>query len=464
MSGRFELGWQEWLALPDLGLHAIKAKVDTGARTSALHADGIEEFIDDDGRDMVRFTFRPDVGRPSLKRLCTAKIHDRREVTSSNGQTEQRIVIETNMVIGPRRKKIEITLTNREEMSFRMLLGRSAIDEDALVSPTGDFLQGELSFKLYSKKAEAAAKEALVLRLALLTREPNNYSSRRLVEAAEANGHEVDIINTSRCYLRVDRDSAEVHYDGRTLPQYDAIIPRIGASMTTYGMAVLRQFQSTGAWCLNDAEAIGASRDKLLAHQLLSRAEIGMPVTAFANSPKDTKDLVGLVGDAPVVLKLLSSTQGRGVVLAETKKAAESLVDAFRGLDANFLVQSFVKEAAGADVRCLVIGNRVVAAMKRQAADGEFRSNLHRGGAATEIKLTSEERKTAVRAARTLGLNMAGVDILQSNAGPMVLEVNSSPGLEGIETATGKDVAGIVVSHIERRVRRLSARQMRQRS
>lgn len=458
MSGRLELGWQEWLALPDLGLPAIKAKVDTGARTSALHAEDMERYTDEHGIDMVRFTIKPDIERPRLKRTCTAKVHDERDVTSSNGQTEQRLVIQTNMVIGARRKKIEITLTNREDMNYRMLLGRTAIDEDASVSPTASFLQGELSYALYSKNAEAAANEARALRLALLTREPGNYSSRRLVEAAEDNGHQVDIINTSRCYLRVDRDRSEVHYDGKTLPHYDAIIPRIGASMTTYGMAVLRQFQSTGAWCLNDAEAIGASRDKLLAHQLLSRAGIGMPVTAFANSPKDTKDLVGLVGTAPVVLKLLSSTQGRGVVLAETTKAAESLVDAFRGLDANFLVQSFVKEAAGADVRCLVIGNRVVAAMKRQAAAGEFRSNLHRGGAATEIKLSTEERKTAVKAARTLGLNMAGVDILQSNSGPMVLEVNSSPGLEGIETATGKDVAGIVMSHIERRVARLASR------
>ena len=256
----------------------------------------------------------------------------------------------------------------------------------------------------------------------------------------------------------MSHEEAEIHYDGEVLPQYDAIIPRIGASMTEYGMAVLRQFHSTGAWCLNQAEAIGASRDKLLAHQLLARAGIGMPVTAFAHSPKDTKDLVSLVGDPPVVLKLLSSTQGRGVVLAETRKAAESLVDAFRGLDANFLVQSFIKEAAGADVRCLVVGGKVVAAMKRQAAAGEFRSNLHRGGVAKPITLSKEERKTAVRAADVLGLNVAGVDILQSKSGPMVLEVNSSPGLEGIEAATSMDVADKIIAHLERQVARLYAR------
>jgi ribosomal protein S6--L-glutamate ligase len=461
MSIRLELGWEEWLALPDLGLPAIKAKIDTGARTSALHADQVDVFTNEDGVETVRFTLHPSPDLPRLKRTCEAPLVGRREITSSNGQVESRPVIATNIVIGAVRKKIEITLTNRETMSYRMLLGRSAIGENMQIMPTKSFTQGELSYSLYSKKAENADYENKALRIALLTREPGNYSSQHLISAAAERGHTVDIINTARCYLRVDQDAAEVHYDGKILPQYDAVIPRIGASMTTYGMAVLRQFQSTGAWCLNDADAIGASRDKLLAHQLLARAGIGMPVTAFANSPKDTKDLVSLVGEAPVVLKLLSSTQGRGVVLAETKKAAESLVDAFRGLDANFLVQGFVKEAAGADVRCFVIGSRVVAAMKRQAGEGEFRSNLHRGGVASAIKLTKVERQAAIRAARTLGLNVAGVDILQSNSGPKVLEVNSSPGLEGIEQATGLDIADMIIDQIEKRVSRLSPRRQK---
>lgn len=458
MSTRLELGWEEWLSLPDLGLAALYAKVDTGARTSALHADDVERFRDADGVEHVRFTIRPSPDRPRLKRVCEAPIIDDREVTSSNGQTETRPVIATDMVIGSVRKRIQITLTNRETMSYRMLLGRSAIGEDALIAPNRSFVQGELSYGLYSKESQKAAAEKQNLKIAILTREPNNYSSSRLMEAAIGAGHTIDAINTSRCYLRVERERAEVHYDGRVLPQYDAIIPRIGASMTEYGMAVLRQFQSTGAWCLNEADAIGRSRDKLLSHQLLARAGIGMPVTAFAHSPKDTKDLVDLVGQAPVVLKLLSSTQGKGVVLAETKKAAESLVDAFRGLDANFLIQDFVKEAAGADIRCLVVGGKVIAAMKRQAAEGEFRSNLHRGGAALAVKLSVAERKTAIRAAKVLGLNVAGVDILQSKDGPMVLEVNSSPGLEGIEKASELDVASGIITQIERRVSRLAAR------
>lgn len=453
MSDVLELGWEEWLALPGLGLPAIKAKVDTGARTSALHAEVIETFGTSDS-PKVRFLIQPDPDRPKLEIVCTAPVVDRRDITSSNGQTELRYVIATEMQIGTVRRTIEITLTNRETMSYRMLLGRSAFGENTVVSPDRSFLQPRLSYDLY-KAIMPQKPSTRPLRIALLTREPDNYSSKRLLEAARARGHIIDAVNTSRCYMKIEARAPEVHYDGKTLPFYDAVIPRIGASMTSYGMAVLRQFQGTGAWCLNPPEAIGASRDKLLAHQLLSQAGIAMPVTAFAHSPKDTKDLVGLAGSGPVVLKLLESTQGRGVVLAETKKAAESLVDAFRGLDANFLVQEFVKEAAGADVRCLVIGGRVVAAMKRQAQDGEFRSNLHRGGKATAITLSPDEKKTAVSAAKRLGLNMAGVDILQSNKGPVVLEVNSSPGLEGIEAATDTDVAGKVIRMIEQRTRTL---------
>ena len=257
--------------------------------------------------------------------------------------------------------------------------------------------------------------------------------------------------------MRIDAVGSEVHYDGKVLPRYDAVIPRIGASVTPYGTAVLRQFANTGAYCLNSADAITASRDKLLAHQLLARAGIGMPITAFANSPKDTKDLIKISGKAPVVVKLLESTQGRGVVLAETSKAAESLVDAFRGLDANFLVQEFIAEAAGADTRCFVIGGKVVGAMRRQAMEGEFRSNLHRGGTAAIAKLSKDERNVARKAAKELGLVVAGVDILRSETGPKVLEVNSSPGLEGIETATGKDIATMIIEFLEAQVRPLSS-------
>jgi ribosomal protein S6--L-glutamate ligase len=288
------------------------------------------------------------------------------------------------------------------------------------------------------------------MRIAILSRNPSLYSTSRLVEAGNQREHTVDVLNTLKCYMDIAAHRPNVHYRGKELERYDAVIPRIGASVTFYGAAVLRQFEMMGAYPLNESVAITRSRDKLRSLQILARAGIGLPLTGFANSPDDTRDLIKLVGGAPLVVKLLHGTQGKGVVLAETHKAAESLIDAFRNLDANFLVQEFIKEAGGSDIRCLVIGTKVVAAMKRQAKEGEFRSNLHRGGTASLIRLTPEERSTAVRAAKKMGLNVAGVDLLRSNHGPVVLEVNSSPGLEGIESATGRDVAGLIIQFIEK--------------
>lgn len=454
MSEPFTLGWEEWLSLPSLGLPSVKAKVDTGAKTSALHASIIEPFGPIDN-PRVRFLIQPDPSNRLLDVTCSAKVVDQRNVTSSNGETELRYVISTEVVMGDRSWPIEITLTNRENMAYHMLLGRSAILDDMVVDPNRSCAQPVLDYSSY-KDIPKRKPVQRPLRIALLTREPKSYSSRRIVEAAEARGHIIEQINTSRCYMRINSIGSEVHYDGKVLPRYDAVIPRIGASVTAYGTAVLRQFANTGAYCLNTASAITSSRDKLLAHQLLARAKIGMPVTAFANSPKDTADLIKIAGKAPIVVKLLESTQGRGVVLAETSKAAESLVDAFRGLDANFLVQEFVAEAAGADTRCFVIGGKVVGAMQRQGAEGDFRSNLHRGGSASVAKLSKQERDVARKAAKELGLVVAGVDILRSDTGPKVLEVNSSPGLEGMENATGKDIAGMIVEYLEAHVRTLS--------
>jgi ribosomal protein S6--L-glutamate ligase len=450
MSDTFSLGWEEWVSLPDIGLPALKVKVDTGAKTSSLHAAVVEPFGTEEN-PQVRFLIHPNPDNPELEVICSAPVKDRRNVTSSNGETELRYVIEANIKIGDRVWPIELTLANRENMLYRMLLGRTAISDDMIVDPNSGFLQPELSFDLY-KSANTSSPVERPLQIALLSREPNNYSCRRLIEAAQKRGHAIKVIDTKRCYLRMGDIHPEVHYDGKALPRFDAVIPRIGASVTAYGMAVLRQFANTGAYCLNSADAIGASRDKLLAHQVLSAAKIGTPTTAFANSPKDTKDLLELVGGAPVVVKLLSSTQGKGVVLAETRKAAESLVDAFRGLEANFLIQEFVAESAGTDIRCFVIGNKVVGAIKRQAKEGEFRSNLHRGGEASPVKLTKAMRDVARKATKELKLSVAGVDILESNTGPKVLEINSSPGLEGIEKATKKDIAEMIIRHIESKV------------
>lgn len=291
------------------------------------------------------------------------------------------------------------------------------------------------------------------MKIALLSRDKTLYTSRRIIEAAEARGHQIEVIDALRCYMNISPSNPQVHYKGQILDDFDAIIPRIGASITFYGTAVLRQFEMMNTYTLNDSNAISRSRDKLRSLQLLSRHGVGLPVTGFASSPDDIDDLLETVGGAPVVIKLLEGTQGVGVVLAETHSAAESVIQAFHGLNANILVQQFVKEANGADIRCLVVGNKVVAAMKRQGKEGEFRSNLHRGGSASLIKITPEERATAVQAAKILGLNFCGVDLLRSNNGPVVMEVNSSPGLEGIETASGLDIAGMMIEFLEKKAK-----------
>ncbi len=288
------------------------------------------------------------------------------------------------------------------------------------------------------------------MNIAVLSRNQNLYSTRRLKEAAEARGHQVHVIDALKCYMNINMQNPSIHVKGKELPKFDAIIPRIGASITFYGTAVLRQFEMMNVYPLNESVAITRSRDKLRSLQLLSRKGIGLPVTGFANQASNIPDLIEMVGGAPCVIKLLEGTQGIGVVLAETRKAAESVIEAFMGLKADIMVQEYIREAGGADIRCFVIGDKVIAAMKRQAKAGEFRSNLHRGGTASVVRLTPEERSTAVRAAKTMGLNVAGVDILRSNHGPVVMEVNSSPGLEGIETATGKDVAGKIIEFIEK--------------
>ncbi|MGE4545328.1 MAG: 30S ribosomal protein S6--L-glutamate ligase [Pedobacter sp.] len=288
------------------------------------------------------------------------------------------------------------------------------------------------------------------MKIGILSRNPELYSTRKLYEAAVIRGHQARVIDPLLCYMTIASERPTIHYKGDELTGFDAIIPRIGASITFYGTAVVRQFEMMKVYSVNESVAISRSRDKLRSLQLLSRKGIGLPVTGFAHSTKYTQDLISRVGGAPLVVKLLEGTQGIGVVLAETQKAAESVIEAFKGLKEQILVQEFIHEAGAADIRCLVVGDKVVAAMKRQGAEGEFRSNIHRGGKASIIRLSPEERATAVRSARIMGLNVAGVDILQSHRGPIVMEVNSSPGLEGIETATGLDVADKIIQFIEK--------------
>lgn len=288
------------------------------------------------------------------------------------------------------------------------------------------------------------------MKILMLARNPKLYSHRRLIEAAEERGHTLDIVNTLQCYMNITSHRPAVIFQGEPLKGYDAVIPRIGASVTFYGLAVLRQFEMMGVYPLNESVAIGRSRDKLRSLQILAREGLGLPVTAFARDAKQTEEVLKIAGGAPVVIKLLEGTQGIGVVLGETHKSAKSVIEAFRGANVNILVQEFIKEAGGTDIRALVVGGKVVAAMERTGAEGEFRSNLHRGGSARTIKITPEERSTAIRAAKSMGLNVCGVDMLRSNHGPVIMEVNSSPGLEGVENATGIDIAGKIIEYIEK--------------
>ena len=447
MSNNF-VGWEEWVSLPELNLPALVVKTDTGADLSALHAFNIQTFGKEDNL-MVRFGINPIDTDERFSIFCSTRVIDQKNITSSNGISELRYVIETEIIIGDVKKKIPVTLTNRENMKYKMIIGRSALD-GFKISADKSFLQTTLNYDLYKKVKNYNHRRAL--RIGILSLEPNNYSNLKIIAAAENNGHHCEILNTKRCYLNIESDNPEVHYDGSVLPHYDVIIPRIGPSITKYGMAVVRQFEAMGTFCLNSSASIGTSRDKLAAHQALAFNRISMPDTAFANSPRDTQNIIDLTSGGPLVVKLLESSQGRGVVLAETKKAASSVISAFQKLNAAFIVQDFVKGANGSDIRLFVISGKVVASMMRSASDDDFRSNLHAGGKASKVKITQEERKIAKEATKAMGLNIAGVDILRSTNGPKVLEVNSSPGFQGIETINNINLASLIIDYIEKRL------------
>ncbi|SFN40178.1 30S ribosomal protein S6--L-glutamate ligase [Dokdonella immobilis] len=287
------------------------------------------------------------------------------------------------------------------------------------------------------------------MKIAILSRNASLYSTSRLVDAARSRGHSVRVLDPLRCYMRISRSGFEMHYKGRALSGFDAVVPRIGSSITFYGTAVLRQFEMMGVYTPNSSDAVLRSRDKLRSLQLLARQGIDLPMTVFGDYPDDTVDLLQMLGDPPHVIKLNEGTQGQGVLLAEKRSASQGMIEAFRGLYANFVVQEFIGEAGGGDLRCFVVGNRIAAAMHRQAPEGDFRANLHRGGRAAPVTLSEQETEVALRAAAIMGLGVAGVDLLRSRRGPLVLEVNSSPGLEGIEEATGIDIASAVIAEVE---------------
>ena len=450
LQSKIILGSEEWCTLPELGIPAIKARVDSGAKTSALHAKNIAPFIKD-GQNWVKFDINPIQNNVKTIIHCESPLVDKRVVKSSSGYREQRYVIQTSLEIGNSKWAIEMTLTNRDSMGFRMLLGREAMSGRVLVDPEQQYLLGQTTTDNLKEVYKNAVKKSSGLRIGLLASNPELYSNKRIMEAGEMRGHEMHFLNIKECYMKLDAKTPEIHYRGGIiLNQFDAIIPRIRPSITFYGCALTRQFEALNVFCLNSSTAITQSRDKLFSLQLLLQSGIDIPTTGFANSPLDTNDLITMVGGPPLIVKLLEGTQGKGVVLAETKKAAESVINAFKSLNANILVQEFIKEASGKDLRLFVVDGKVVATIQREAMPGEFRANIHLGGTASVIKPTSEEKKIAIRAAKAMDLKVAGVDIIRSSKGPLLLEVNSSPGLEGIEGATNKDIAGEMIIAIEK--------------
>ena len=444
------LGSEEWCSLPELKIPAIKARVDSGAKTSALHAINIAPFVKDD-INWVKFDINPIQNDHKTVIQCQALLIDKRVVKSSSGFREQRYVIQTQITIGLDTWPIEVTLTNRDSMGFRMLLGREAMSGRILVDPEEKYLLGQTSIEILKDFYKDTNEIKPGLRIGLLASNPELYSNKRIMEAGEMRGHQMQFLNIKECYMKLDADQPEIHYrGGKILDNFDAIIPRIRPSITFYGCALTRQFEALKVFCLNSSNAITQSRDKLYSLQLLLNHGVDIPTTGFANSPLDTDDLIKMVGGPPLIVKLLEGTQGKGVVLAETKKAAESVINAFKSLNVNILVQEFIKEANGKDLRLFVIDGKVVAAIQREALPGEFRANIHLGGTASIIKPTIEERRIAIKAAKAMDLKVAGVDIIRSSKGPLLLEVNSSPGLEGIEGATNKDIAGEMIRAIEK--------------
>ncbi|MCF4098982.1 RimK family alpha-L-glutamate ligase [Maritalea mediterranea] len=442
---KITVGWEEWIGMPEIGLPAILAKVDTGARTSALHSFAFEE-IEIDGVTHIHFGVQPKPDDPKLHVWCNAPLIDYREVISSNGMAEMRPFVQVELHLAGQSWPIELSLTNRETMNYRMLLGRTAMEGRIVVDPFDACINGVPKGEFYGEHVEAATSKTL--NFGILTCAPNAYSTQRLVEAIESHGHQVDLIDIARCTLQVEAQSPGLFLRGEPLPRYDAIIPRIGAPITQHGLAVVRQCELMGSYVLNGASAIAAARDKLWSYQYMAKAGIEVPLTLSAFHGRDGRAMVRKAGDGPYVLKTRKSERGRGVLLAQDRLTAKSLLDAFDDLDEKLLVQPKLESQKNADMRIMVLGKKVIAAVQRTAKAGDFRANYHQGGSAKQVKISKLERQMALRAAKAMGLRFAGVDIMRTEAGPVVMEVNASPGLEGIESATGLDLAGRVIDYV----------------
>lgn len=446
------VGSEEWLALPELGIPAIKARVDSGAKTSSLHAFNIRGFKRD-GVSWVSYELHPLQKDRQVIVRCESEVADRRVVKSSSGVGEKRYVIRTQLELGGERWDVEITLANRDSMGYRMLFGREAMKNRILVDPSASQLCGNRSQEeiesLYGQ-----ADSLVGLKIGLLASNPRLYSNQRIMEAARERGHEIQFIDVQQCTMKLDADNPEIHYGrGKTLNDLDCVIPRIKPGMTRFGCALIRHFESNGIVSLNTARSVTQARDKLHMLQLMIEQGVPLPSSALANAPRDISDLLDMLEGTPLVVKMLQSAHSDGVVSAETREAAESVIKAFRTAGSELLIQEFIQEASGTDLRVLVVDNRVVAAMERLAVMDEHGVSIQRGAPGTAARLSIAEKRLALRAAKAVGLRVAGVDIIRSDRGPLLLDINATPELKEIEKATGKDLAGTLIHAVEKKLR-----------
>lgn len=443
---KFTIGSVEWCALPDLHIPCVKVRVDSGAATSSLHAYNMR-LVKEGAESFVEFELHPvqKDRRTTLK--ARAKLVGYRMVRTSSGMPEKRFVIRTTVVLGEKSWEIELTLTNRDSMGYRMLLGREAILGRAIIDPEASFVLGSKGKEEIARTYAHLTDTSKKLRIALLSSQPKLYSNQRLIEAGKARGHQVVFVNIKQCYMNINASTLAVHFrDGEKLKDIDAVIPRIGPQLTYYGCAILRQMQAMGPYCFNSPAAVSLARDKLQCLQILAQKGLPMPITGCADSPRDTGSLIKLVKGAPLVIKLVEGPESKGIVLAETKKAAESVINTMKSLRAQILVQEYIEESKGSDIRCIVLDGKVIASMERMGAP------LNLGGKAKKVKLSADERRLAISATRAIGLDFAGVTLLRTAAGPKIIGVNATPGLEGIESTCGVDIADLIIQAIEKNI------------
>lgn len=440
------IGSEEWCRFDELELPAILARVDSGAKTSSLHAFNIRPFQRDE-QTWVRFDVHPIQGDRRTTVRCEGKVCDHRMVKSSSGLAEKRYVISSRLSLGGQQWDIEVTLSNRDSMGYRMLLGREAMQDRILVDPAASFHQGQISEQQLERFYGQQQSHSSSLKIGLLGSDPALYSNRRLLEAGEQRGHQMQFLNISQCYMKLNRQLPEIHYrNGAILNDFDAVIPRISRHETVYGCALTRHFESLGVFSLNAAEAIYQSRDPFYSLQILHRSGLPIPTTGFANNPDSSSDFIDMLGGAPMVLTLLESSRYRGSILLETIKSADSAISASSDLGNNLLVQHYLHEAQGRSLRLLVLNGKVIASLQRQASADKFHSDSE----GSACKTTGEERKLAIKAVKTLGLKLASVSMIRSQQGPVLLAVNSMPELHPVESVSGLDIADSIIGAIEK--------------